>query len=80
MYINSKFADIMKSFPREIFRKSVEQHKGDRYAKKFSSYSHLVAMIYSHLSESGSLHTIDQLYFSVKVKITTKKNNDNPDI
>ncbi len=71
MYMNSKFADIIKSFPREIFRKSVEQHKGDRYAKKFSSYS--------HLSESGSLRTIDQLYFSVKVKITTKKNNDNPD-
>lgn len=62
MYINSKFADIMKSFPREIFRKSVEQHKGDRYAKKFSSYSHLVAMIYSHLSESGSLRTIELGY------------------
>ena len=59
MYINSKFVEIMKLFPREIFKESVARHKGDRYAKNFSSYSHLIAMIYGHLSEANSLRNIE---------------------
>ena len=62
MYMNSKFVEIMKCFPREIFSKSVDLHKGDRYTKHFGSYSHLVAMIYSHLSENGSLRSIELGY------------------
>lgn len=62
MYMNSKFVDIMKSFPRDEFKESVEVHKGDRYTKHFGSYSHLIAMIYSHLSESGSLRSIELGY------------------
>lgn len=59
MYLNNKFIEIMKHFPKEILKKSVLKFDGDRYRKNFKCYDQLVAMIFGQLSGSNSLREIE---------------------
>ncbi len=47
-----------KTFPKEIFKASVKRHKSDNYTKKFTSYQHLVTMIYGQISGAKSLRDL----------------------
>ena len=59
MFSNSKLQDLIKFFPQELFKKSVQTYDGDRYVKKFNCHSQLIAMIYAQLSGSQSLREIE---------------------
>jgi putative transposase len=59
MYNNTMLNEILKLLPREKIKKIVEQHKGDRYAKTFKSWDHLVAMIAGQLAGASSLRELE---------------------
>ena len=48
----------MQHLPRAAFEDLVGKHKGDRYVKSFSSWDHLVAMLYAQLSGVRSLREL----------------------
>jgi IS4 transposase len=49
----------LQYLPRAAFDRIVEQHQGDRYAKRFSSWDQLVAMVYAQLSGIKSLRELE---------------------
>jgi len=51
----SVFAHLLKPLSRRRFAASVARHDGDAYDKNFSSWDHLVALIFGQLSGAGSL-------------------------
>ena len=48
----------MKGLPRHKFDALVKKHNADKYAKKFSHWQHLIAMLYGQLSGASSLRTL----------------------
>ncbi len=58
MYRNTRFSQLMEQFPRGLFDKRVNELKTDRYAKRFSSWDHLIAMMYLQLSGQSSLRDL----------------------
>jgi transposase len=59
MYRDSNFSSLVKLFPRDILQNSTTLYQGDRYAKRFTCHSHLMVMIYAHISEAKSLRDIE---------------------
>lgn len=59
MFSNTKLQDLIKFFPQEVFKKSVQTYDGDRYVKNFDCHSQLIAMIYGQLSGAQSLRSIE---------------------
>lgn len=53
-YSASLFAPMLSLFPRSSFRK----FRGDRYAKSFSCWDQLVALLFCHLGNAHSLREI----------------------
>lgn len=49
----------MNALPRGAFEQVVSQHAGDRYAKGFTCWSQLVAMVYAQLSGAASLRQLE---------------------
>jgi IS4 transposase len=58
-YCDSIFGGLLKVLPRGVFERLVERHRGDRYAKSFSAWDHLVVMIYGQLSGAFSLRSLE---------------------
>lgn len=58
MFNNNKFQDLLKFFPHDVLKNSVERYKGNRYVKNFSCYNQLVVMLYAQFSGSNSLRDI----------------------
>lgn len=58
MYSISTFQELMKGLPRHKFDALVKKHNADKYAKKFSHWQHLIAMLYGQLSGASSLRTL----------------------
>ncbi len=56
---SSVFAALLKPLSRRRFAASVARHDGDAYDKNFSSWDHLVALIYAQLSGAGSLRGLE---------------------
>lgn len=55
----SRFHALLQAVPRGQFQALVEQHEGDRYAKRFGCYDLLVAQVFGHLNGSRSLREIE---------------------
>ena len=65
MYINTRFGELLKVFPKNSFRRCVEEHQSDKYNKGFSSWDHLISMMYAQLSGSRSLRELEVGYNSL---------------
>lgn len=59
MYNNSMLNEILKFLPREKIKKIVDQYKGDRYTKTFTSWDHLIAMLTGQLAGVASLRELE---------------------
>lgn len=57
-YSASLFAQILSFIPQPEFRRIVEKHHGERYAKTFSCWDQLVAMLFCQLGQAHSLREI----------------------
>lgn len=53
------FTRLLKPVSRRRFAASVERHNGDAYDKNFSSWDHLVALVFGQLSGAGSLRALE---------------------
>lgn len=59
MFSLSRIGQAIQYLPRAPFTDIVARHKGDRYVKSFSSWDHLVAMLYAQLSGVRSLRELE---------------------
>lgn len=57
-YSASLFAQMLSSLPRSSFDRIVHKFQGDRYAKSFSCWDQLVAMLFCQLGKAHSLREI----------------------
>src|ERR1700737_3978184 len=58
-YVNSIFGELLKPIDRRQFRKIVERHDGDAYAKTLKSWDHLVTMVGAQLGRSARLRAVE---------------------
>lgn len=56
--VASLFSQLLQKIPRDVFEGLVQKHGSERYAKGFSSWTHLVAMLFSQLAHADSLREI----------------------
>lgn len=56
--VGSLFSQLLHRIPRDMFDGLVQKHGAERYAKGFSSWTHLVAMLFSQLAHADSLREI----------------------
>jgi DDE family transposase/uncharacterized protein DUF4372 len=56
--VASLFSQLLQKIPRDIFEGLVKKHGAERYAKGFSSWTQLVAMLFSQLAHADSLREI----------------------
>lgn len=56
--VASLFSQLLQKIPRDFFDGLVQKHRAERYAKGFSSWTHLVAMLFSQLAHADSLREI----------------------
>lgn len=52
------FAQLLKFIPKESILRIAQQHKADRYSKRFNTYEHLVTMLYSIFNNCNSLREV----------------------
>jgi putative transposase len=57
-FASSTFGLLLKPIDRRWFRERVEAFEADRYDKSFSSWDHLVALVFAQLSGSQSLRDV----------------------
>ncbi|MFF0946238.1 IS4 family transposase [Rhizobium leguminosarum] len=55
----SIFAQLLEAIDRRSFQAIVDRHAGDAYDKSFSSWDHLVALIYAQFSAVASLRALE---------------------
>lgn len=55
----SIFAQLLEAIDRRSFQATVDRHAGDAYDKSFSSWDHLVALIYAQFSAVASLRALE---------------------
>jgi putative transposase len=55
----SIFADLLEPISRRTFAACVARHGGDAYDKSFSSWQHLVTLIYAQLGHASSLRSLE---------------------
>lgn len=60
MFRISRFSELLKHLPRGALDRAIEQHKADEHYKSFTTWRHLVAMVYLQLSGQTSLRTLAQ--------------------
>lgn len=56
--VASLFSQLLQKIPRDMFDALVQKSGAERYAKGFSSWTHLVAMLFSQLAHADSLREI----------------------
>ena len=59
------FSQILNHLGRNLFSKSVEQYETDKHNKGINSWTHLVAMLFCHLSKSQSIREITNGLMSI---------------
>jgi putative transposase len=57
-FTSSTFAALLKPIDRRSLQAAVAEHDADRYDKSFSSWEHLVALVYGQLCGAGSLRDL----------------------
>jgi len=58
MFRLTRFHDVLKPLPRAVFEEFVVKHQSDKSTKGFTSWVHLVTMVYGQLSGASSLRTL----------------------
>lgn len=53
------FSELLKLCPRYQFEKAVEQCRGDRYVKSFTTWQQYITMLYSQIKQKDSLRDIE---------------------
>lgn len=53
------FSELLKLVPRYHFDRAVEARETERYVKRFSTWSHFIAMLYSQITGKDSLRDIE---------------------
>lgn len=56
--VGSLFSQLLQKIPRDIFESLAQKYGSERYAKGFSSWTQLVAMLFSQLAHADSLREI----------------------
>lgn len=59
-YRDSIFGSLLKPLSRRRFEAIVEAHDGDAYDKGFTSWNHLLALIFAQLGAANSLRGLEQ--------------------
>lgn len=59
MYKHNTFNEILKLLDRTIVTKSIKKHDSDKHSKGFGTWSHLVSMIFSQLTDCKSLRDLE---------------------
>ena len=59
------FSQIIHHLDRNLFRKSVEKYRTDKHNKGINSWTHLVTMLFCHLSKSQSIREITNGLLSI---------------
>jgi hypothetical protein len=59
MYKHNTLSQVLKLLDRNIVTKSIEKHNSDKHSKGFGTWNHLVAMIFSQLSDCKSLRDLE---------------------
>jgi putative transposase len=57
-YQNTVLGGLLKAISRRQFGAMVERHKGDKYIKDFSSWDHLVTLVFAQLGGVSSLREL----------------------
>jgi IS4 transposase len=58
MHRNTRFGELLKVLPRGLFEDLVNERGTDKWTKGFTSYRHLISMIYAQLSQSEGLREL----------------------
>jgi putative transposase len=61
-YQNTVFGSLLKAVPRRRFAAIVERHGGDKYVKGFSSWDHLVTLVFGQLGGLSSLREVETVW------------------
>ena len=61
-YQNTVFGNLLKAVSRRRFVGIVERHKGDKYIKGFSSWDHLVTLVFGQLGGMSSLRELETVW------------------
>jgi len=61
-FVDSIFARLLKPIDRRHFRAIVERHDGDAYDKSFTSWDHLVALIFAQLHGTTGLRGLEAAF------------------
>jgi putative transposase len=59
MFSISRFSELLKLLPSNEFNRAVKQNEADQHCKSFTSWRHLLAMVYLQLSGQKSLRTLE---------------------
>ena len=58
-YCDSTFGHLLKPIGRRQFQATVDRFDGDAYDKSFTSWDHLVVLVFAQLSHAGSLRALE---------------------
>jgi putative transposase len=61
-YQNTVLGDVLKPVSRRRFAAIVSRHEGDRYVKDFSSWDHLVTLVFAQLGGLGALREVEAIW------------------
>ena len=61
-YQNTVFGSLLKAVPRRRLVEIVKRHKGDKYIKGFSSWDHLVTLVFGQLGGLSSLREVETVW------------------
>jgi IS4 transposase len=61
-YQNTVLGELLKALPRRRFAAIVARHRGDRYIKGFSSWDHLVSLVFTQLGGVSSLRELETVW------------------
>jgi len=64
------FSQLLQLIPRSAVQKIARDNNGDRYCKRFSSYEHLVTMLYGVFNNCQSLREITTGMLAVENRLT----------
>jgi hypothetical protein len=61
-YQNTVFGGLLKALPRRRFATIADRHGGDKYVKGFSSWDHLVTLVFGQLGGLSSLREVETVW------------------
>jgi putative transposase len=61
-YHNTVLGGLIKAVSRRAFAAIVNRHEGDKYSKGFSSWDHLVTLIFAQLGRLSSLREVETVW------------------